>query len=179
MGFQGIALFTWRALVFAAAVSGGCWLVLRLRKKPVNAGRLLAAFYVAALLEITVLRGGADWGGLLYAARDPVRWTPLATTLAELQSGAWPFVYHVVGNLLWFMPLGLMLRRKRAWRALAAGALLSLSIESLQWLLATGVPDVDDVLLNASGALLGWLAFQRLPPWRGLARLGKKLHPDA
>jgi glycopeptide antibiotics resistance protein len=160
MRFQGILLYTLRAALFAAAASGIYWGFLRLRGRSVTAGRLLSAFYVAALVEITVLRGGVDWAGLPHAARDPVQWVPLRTTLLEFRGGAWPFLYHVLGNLLWFLPLGLMLRRKSAWRALLAGALLSASIECLQWVLLTGIPDVDDVLLNACGALLGWLLFR-------------------
>ena len=76
--------------------------------------------------------------------------------------GAWPFIYHAIGNAAWFTPLGalLALRRPRrpAWIALAAGAALSLTVECAQLLLGTGIPDVDDVLYNALGALLGWLA---------------------
>ena len=40
--------------------------------------------------------------------------------------------------------------------ALLAGAGTSVCIELMQYLLMTGVTDVDDVLLNALGALLGW-----------------------
>ena len=167
MGFRGIALYTGRALLFALAVAGIWALILRLRGKPVSRGRILSAFYLAALVEITVLRGGVDFGGLLTAARESVQWIPLRTTLGELRLGAWPFLYHVLGNLLWFLPLGLILRRGPAWRALLLGALLSASIECLQWLLMTGMPDVDDVLLNACGALAGWLLFRSIPAVRG------------
>jgi glycopeptide antibiotics resistance protein len=166
MGFRGIALYTGRAFLFALAVAGVWALILRLRGKPVTWGRLWPAFYLAALVEITVLRGGADWGGLLTAARESAQWVPLRTTLGELRLGAWPFAYHVLGNLLWFLPLGLMLRRGPAWRTLLLGALLSASIECLQWLLMTGMPDIDDVLLNACGALAGWLLFRSIPAGR-------------
>ena len=47
---------------------------------------------------------------------------------------------------------------------LLSGAGLSICIELMQYLLMTGVTDVDDVLLNALGALLGW----------GLARLWQR-----
>jgi glycopeptide antibiotics resistance protein len=128
-----------------------------MREKPVTAGRLLSAFYIAALIQITVLRGGVDWGGLFQAGRSPVQWAPFKTTLEELQRGAWPFVYHVAGNLLWFVPLGWILRRKPVWVALIAGMLLSTAIECLQWGLRTGMTDVDDVILNTCGAGFGRL----------------------
>ena len=62
----------------------------------------------------------------------------------------------MVGNLIWFVPLGVRLRRKKALVSLLAGAGASVCIELMQYLLMTGVTDVDDVLLNALGARLGW-----------------------
>ncbi len=41
--------------------------------------------------------------------------------------------------------------------AFAVGAFLSAFIEGMQWVLMTGMSDVDDVLLNATGALIGRL----------------------
>ena len=59
-------------------------------------------FYLAALAEIIALRFGRP------AARVAPQLVPLRTTLEQWRAGAWPFVYHVVGNLTWFMPLGLL-----------------------------------------------------------------------
>lgn len=157
MNFAGIALYTLRAAAFALAVCAVYALVCRARKRKPTWGRILSVFYLAALLEITVLRGGVAWGGFFSAPREAVQWIPLRTTLGQLRLGAWPFLYHVVGNLIWFVPLGFVLRKKPVWAALIAGALLSAAIEGMQWALMTGMPDVDDVLLNASGTVIGWL----------------------
>jgi glycopeptide antibiotics resistance protein len=164
MGLQGIAVYTLRAVAFAAAVTLVYALILRVRGKKLSAGRLLSVFYIAALIEITVLRGGVDWGALLSAARAPRRLRPFRTTIAEFHRGAWPFIYHVVGNLAWFVPVGIILRRKPVWMAFLCGGMLSVLIEGLQWVLMTGMTDVDDVILNSCGALIGWLlarAFRR------------------
>ncbi len=165
MNFSGILFFVSRAAGFALAACALYALLARARGRWPSAGRLLFAFYFAALIQITVLRGGVDWARVLCASRQSAQWTPLKTTLAAYASGAWPFLYHVGGNLAWFAPLGLMLRRKAAWRALLAGAILSLSIEALQWLFMTGVADVDDVIINALGALLGRLLAGLFPAW--------------
>jgi glycopeptide antibiotics resistance protein len=157
MGLQGIAVYTLRAAAFAAAVTLLYALIRRVRGKPLAAGRLLSAFYVAALVEITVLRGGVEWGGLLSAGRVPPQWMPLKTTAGEFFSGAWPFLYHVAGNLMWFVPVGMILRRRPFWVALLCGLMLSAAIEGMQWALNTGMTDVDDVILNGCGALVGWL----------------------
>lgn len=58
------------------------------------------------------------------------------------------------------MPLGALLAARnpnlRFWAALGIGAGISAAMELTQYLLSTGVTDVDDVWLNALGALAGW-----------------------
>lgn len=69
----------------------------------------------------------------------------------------------VVGNLLLFVPLGLTFAaastRAGAWSRLAAatasGMLLSVLIEVVQLAMPSRASDVDDVLFNTLGALLG------------------------
>ena len=161
MSLTGILIYCLRAATFAAVVCALYALVCRLRGRRVRPGRLVALAYLAALIQITVIRGGVDWTQVLTAARNAPRLLPLQTTLEELRAGAWPLIYHVVGNLVWFVPLGALLRKKNALVALLAGAGASLCIELMQYLLMTGVTDVDDVLINALGALLGW-ALSRL-----------------
>ena len=118
--------------------------------------RLLAVAYVAARIQITVLRGGVDWQAVFAGGRNAMQLAPLKTTLGELRLGLWPLIYHVVGNMIWFVPLGLLLRRKKWYWALIAGAAFSVGIEVMQYLLITGMTDIADVILNAFGTLIGW-----------------------
>ena len=156
MSLTGILIYCLRAATFAAAVCAlfaiFCWLWGR-KLRP---GRLAALAYLAALFQITVLRGGVDWAQVTAGTRDLPRLIPLETTLGELRAGAWQLIYHTLGNLAWFVPLGVLLRKKSALTALLTGAVVSAFIELMQYLLMTGVTDVDDVLLNALGTLLGW-----------------------
>ena len=162
MSLHGIVIFTLRAAGFAAIVCGIYTLICRIRGRTLSVGRLLSVFYIAALIEITVLRGGIAWNGLFDAERFAVQWMPFKTTLDEFKSGAWPFIYHAGGNLAWFIPLGLIMRRKSAWTALLAGILISAAIECLQWALITGMTDVDDVIFNTCGTLIGYLISRRI-----------------
>lgn len=155
MSLRGIAIYSLRAAIFAAVFSAAYALICRARHKKLRPRRLLGVAYIAALIEITVLRGGVDWATVLSTARPVPQLVPLATTLAQWRDGAWAFAYHTLGNLLWFVPLGWMLRGRRPWQALLAGAALSMGIELAQHLLMTGAADIDDVLLNALGALVG------------------------
>ena len=73
---------------------------------------------------------------------------------------------ELVGNVLLFLPLGILLGREKFWqgrpfRMLLTGALLSTFLEILQWTTGLGVADVDDVLCNTLGAFLGWLPGQK------------------
>ena len=178
MSIQGIFFYTLRAAIFAAAVCAVYALVCKLRKRKIRWLRLLGIAYLAALIQITVIRGGADWARVFAGRRARPQLVPLRTTLAALRSESWwSFVYHTMGNVVWFVPLGLMLQRRKPWTALLAGAILSACIELGQYLLMTGMTDIDDIILNALGALLGWLLTQLfrsfLPKRRAAA---KRLH---
>lgn len=161
MSLQGILIYCLRAGIFAAAVCAIYALICRMRGKPAGWKRLLAVAYIAALVQITVLRGGVDWLKVFAGGRE-AQLVPLKTTVSLLGGDAWNLIYNVAGNLLWFVPLGVILGRGRALRALLLGAALSAGIELSQYLLMTGFTDIDDVILNALGALMGWgLAWKR------------------
>jgi glycopeptide antibiotics resistance protein len=83
-------------------------------------------------------------------------------SIAEyLAAGGWPMVLNVLGNLAAFVPLGvlwpLLLRgRTSAWRVAGLAASVSFLIESLQFASRRRIADVDDVMLNTLGGLLGY-----------------------
>lgn len=163
MSVRGILRYSGGALLFAAVVCG-LWLAARrLASKRPRPAEVLAVQYLAALVQITALRIGLAGHRWLGGTINPV---PLETTLGAWREGPWTFVYHVAGNLIWFVPLGLLLPmlapQANGWRVLLAGAGLSLGIEIAQYLLGTGYADVDDVLLNALGALAGCGLLRRL-----------------
>ncbi|GHV97537.1 glycopeptide antibiotics resistance protein [Lactobacillus nasalidis] len=71
------------------------------------------------------------------------------------------FYYNSFGNILAFVPFGALmpnaLRIKHCfWRVFLLGLLASVTIEILQFLLLTGVSDIDDVFFNGCGVLLGY-----------------------
>jgi hypothetical protein len=74
-------------------------------------------------------------------------------------------IINLVGNLLLFAPLGFFVpvlysKSRSGLKILAIGFVLSLSIELSQFALATRIADVDDVILNTLGALLGFAIFK-------------------
>jgi glycopeptide antibiotics resistance protein len=94
-----------------------------------------------------------------------LRLEPGRTIAGFLREGGWPMVVNVLGNLAAFVPLGIlwpMLRRGRTTAARVAGlsAAVSFLIESLQFASRRRVADVDDVILNALGGLIGYAAYR-------------------
>lgn len=79
----------------------------------------------------------------------------------------WLLLINVIGNVVVFVPLGLGLaglgHRDRSWptfgRALLGGFLLSLAIELMQLAIPGRATDVDDLIFNTLGTMLGALVF--------------------
>jgi len=101
-----------------------------------------------------------DWSAGMPAVRV-VNLLPLAGIGESLAGGGRAVLINLVGNIVAFMPLGLLipLARPRAcspWRTLLIGLGLSLGIEATQWLAGYRVSDIDDVILNGLGTLFGY-----------------------
>lgn len=72
--------------------------------------------------------------------------------------------YNVIGNILLFVPLGLGIplffkNKNKLGKVALYGFMASLSIESLQYLTSINITDVDDIIFNTLGAIIGFLAF--------------------
>ena len=170
MSLEKIAAYVLDATAFALPMGVLCLLGLALWKR--RAFRwgteglwVLFVTYSAALLKITAIRQ-AGWEDFsLHHSMESLRLIPVWGTWLMLKQSLWLFFYNVLGNILWFLPLGLFLRwirKESSWKsALAIGAGVSFAIELTQWLLQSGISDVNDVLLNAAGTVLGWWLF----PW--------------
>ena len=163
MSLKGILLYSARAAAFAVLACGVYALICLISRKRLQVKMLLGTAYVAALVQITVLRGGIDWQKVLDGVRGLPQLVPFQTTGELLRGGAWDLVYNIAGNLLWFVPLGLLLGKGSLLRALLLGIALSAAIEISQYILVTGLTDVDDIIFNALGSLLGRILYRRLP----------------
>ena len=73
---------------------------------------------------------------------------------------------NVVGNILIFIPLGVyaswLRHRAAAWLTMLTVASVSVAVEIIQGVFAVGASDIDDVILNCVGGLIGILAFRLL-----------------
>ena len=95
---------------------------------------------------------------------------PMVETLKLRQAAShFDLWYQSLGNVAWFMPLGfgipwVSVHRRRLFAVVGIGLITSLSIETLQFLLISGVADIDDVIFNVIGAILGYAFYRLLHP---------------
>ena len=99
-----------------------------------------------------------------------VNFLPLHSIIAYLSGGTETlrrFSYaNVVGNIAIFVPLGAYLPWLRQRGHVAANLLIvafaSLLTEMIQWALGIGTADIDDLLLNCIGGLIGIVGYKLL-----------------
>lgn len=167
-------------LVGLLLAAGLTWRELRGRRRPwVVLFRVALAGWTAVVIGLTlfplpvfqssivVMREGSE--GPPY-----VNLMPFASVAAAVGGQAGPQqLSFVIGNLVAFAPLGILVplvapRLRYWWGVLGTGFLISLAIESTQWVgsLAYGFPwksfDVDDLFLNSAGTLAGYLVYRSL-----------------
>ena len=166
MSLHGIVFYTLRAAAVALPVTALVFLLRRRfsRKHPKELLLLLFTFYLACLIAITAIRGGEHLTDFWRIPHDgsTVQLIPIRVTLRQARAGAWAILYPVAGNIVWFLPYGFLRRllwpKTGFWRTAAEALALSVGIEVLQWVLCSGISDIDDVIFNLSGGCLGWIS---------------------
>jgi glycopeptide antibiotics resistance protein len=114
---------------------------------------LLLSAYVLFLLDLALLR---------FPSRHPAHnVVPLHSMIGDWRSGGRPFVVNFLGNIVAFIPIGMIPplawpRRAVAWHAALFSLGFSAMIEVVQYTSGRRVADVDDLILNTSGGLFGY-----------------------
>ena len=72
---------------------------------------------------------------------------------------------NLLGNVIAFIPFGffypiIIKRHKSFWRTFFGALLLSLCIETIQFVTKVGAFDVDDLILNTFGGIMGYIIFR-------------------
>ncbi len=79
--------------------------------------------------------------------------------------GAVSALLNTLGNVIGFIPLGIFVpilfkKTRRVWKQLLMGFMVSLAVETIQLVLDVGVFDVDDLILNTVGTIVGYALFR-------------------
>ncbi|MBT0548759.1 VanZ family protein [Riemerella anatipestifer] len=95
-----------------------------------------------------------------------VRLTPLVSTLEFVQKSVlWQnVVINIFGNIIMFIPFGFLgwcYPKYQNLRILSLDFIVAITIvESMQYFTRLGVFDIDDILLNTFGVLLGYWIYK-------------------
>jgi len=131
--------------------------------------------YFALLIKIMLLKDidTISVGHLMFnfggTQARPANWTPFATILPYLmgEKGFLIGAINILGNILLLVPIGFFMplaAPKSNWKsAVLFGIVLALFIELSQVIFQVGIFDIDDVLLNVVGLLLGYGIYHFLP----------------
>ena len=141
--------------------------------EPVKAwSRGLLAAYLVVLVWVVLFTLSFDPVGVVRDYRSR------SLNLLPFAGFSWAHGGELVSHVVAFVPLGLLLGvvlpRAAMWRKVALACLLSLALETTQYVLATGTTDVTDVISNTLGAFLGVAVYDmaaRHGPLRALDRV--------
>ena len=136
--------------------------------------RVYLALFILLFVTLTLFdplwgrSGNADfvWTKELFAAyaENSLNLVPFRTTAEYFTKGDLrQFIVNVAGNVVCLMPLGILLplnfeKQKRSAIFLVTCAVIVIAVELLQFITLAGSCDIDDLILNVSGAFLVYLA---------------------
>ena len=111
-------------------------------------------------LDLNLLALYPGWDAVFAETDYRNLFTPFQEILRGLRGGPWVF-FMLLGNVGMFLPVGffpaLLWRRPRWWKSVLIGFSASFTIEFVQFFIGRST-DIDDLILNTTGALLGyWL----------------------
>ena len=122
---------------------------------------LIFIVYILCLFQIVSSQDVVSWSTNNFIPFKEITRYKLGTGL---------FFKNVLGNLLLFMPFGLLvsyyLKPKKAYLVLVLTLIASLSIELVQLYIGR-VFDIDDIILNVFGGLLGYFIYYILNKFAG------------
>lgn len=148
-----------------------------MKKRDLCGGALLFVY----LLAVGFLTGPSIFqlliGRLPGVRLELIPFVDVLKVLSDVNTPGLGVFANIAGNVLMFVPLGVLLPLFWPWfsslrRTVLWGFGMSVSIELIQ-MISGGVTSVDDVLLNTLGALVGYLCAV------GLLRLFPRLRPVA
>jgi glycopeptide antibiotics resistance protein len=125
----------------------------------------LTVVYLLVFLGLTL--------GGFYHPGAPRNLVPFRTMEHDFRKGGWEFLVNFVGNVVVTLPIGWFLpyflgQKCSVIKVGGFAMVLSAIIEVLQGISGKRVADIDDVILNTTGALIGyalWSGVERVVRW--------------
>lgn len=157
--FEPMVLYCWMLLLVVLSIillARHIWMNRESMKVPMAIG--FALWFLIVLYLTLFSRVGTSQG-------MQVDLTPFRGISAALEQRSLEPLTHVFLNVLLFIPFGYLLpccnpvALSRAGFAILGGLIASTVIEGLQMVLGLGMCDIDDIIANALGAIIGYLGY--------------------
>ena len=173
--------------LYIAIVLLAIWTIYRIlvlkKSKDKNSFRELIIniffIYFLVLIKITICKMDAlqiDLNG-----NKVINYIPLVETIKMFKDDGMRFaLYNVIGNIILFMPLGFFIpllfnKKNKISYIVAYGAIISTAIEVIQLQQTYNITDIDDIIFNTLGAILGYLVFNVLYKFMEKTKYSRKL----
>lgn len=150
------------------AVGKGFFVLISEKKKIVCL--ILFIAYILVVLKLTIFRFAK------YYAKPQLNLTLFMNLIKVYKNfGLMEFLRLFLGNIGWFIPFGffvsMLLKKNKVYKVTALGFLFSFSIEILQFVFHKGVAELDDLILNTIGTVIGCFLYKFLQNLSNRARL--------
>ena len=161
------------SFIFAAILFTIIWIIFRVRyylkNKPINKLREvfinLFFIYFLILVNLTIFKYG--YLTLDFDIRFYINYIPFVETVKMFTnefSDIHIALYNVIGNILLFIPLGFCIplffnKKNKLSKVILYGFIASLTIEVLQIFTPFNTTDIDDIIFNTFGSILGFIIF--------------------
>ena len=119
--------------------------------------QILLAAYLAVLIWVVLFKLSYDPAAVV---RD---YRTRSLNLVPFAGVSWSHGGELISNIVAFVPLGMLLGivlpRTALWWRLGVACLVSVVLETTQFVLAIGTTDITDVITNVLGALMGLVLY--------------------
>lgn len=166
-------------IFFGLIITAITLIVLFIMRKPWKLNLQIGVFmlYITAVIAITLFPIELDTSDLAGMGYDyEYNFVPFSGIISSLSDGGKYAVMSVVGNIIMFMPLGFLVpllfdksRQMKFWQFMIIFLLSTVFIEFMQFLIGLMIQfkyrcvDIDDVILNFAGALIGLGIYKIMP----------------
>lgn len=159
--------------IYIAAILLIIWTIYRIavlikcKEKNILREVVINIFFIYFLILINLTICKMNMLQIRFENRFYINYIPFIETIKMFKDdfmGIGNAIYNVVGNIMLFVPLGflipLLFKRKNKISNIALyGFCASLGIELMQLLTAINLTDIDDIIFNTLGAVIGFFTY--------------------
>ena len=158
---QGVVNLTWPMLLISIVILVSfriCYIIKKGDKFVFYKELLMLSFiiYILCLFQVVTFTDDVTWSTNNFIPFKEIMRYSITSRL---------FLKNVIGNMIMFLPFGFFisyyLENKKPYLTIVLTLIASIAIESVQMVIGR-VFDVDDILLNLCGGMLGYLIYYLL-----------------